>query len=111
MGGERLYPKSVGQWTSKSEQIEPVLTQPHYAIHHGCHGLFPDPPYRSEPSLPPPMARPISNAFAVRIDLRPHWVVGLLLILSHGLLYVSIILLYLILSVLLVYISTPDLHP
>ena len=45
------------------------------------------------------------------IDLRPHWVVGLLLILSHGLSYVSIILLYLILSILLDYISTSDLRP
>ena len=46
-----------------------------------------------------------------QIDLQPHWVVGLLLILSHGLLYVSIILLYLIFSILLDYISTSDLHP
>ena len=46
-----------------------------------------------------------------QINLRPHWVVGLLLILSHGLSYVSIMLLYLILSILVVYISTPDLHP
>ena len=45
------------------------------------------------------------------IDLRPHWVIGLLLILSHGLLYVSIILLYLIFLILLDYISTSDLHP
>ena len=45
------------------------------------------------------------------IDLRPNWVIGLLLILSYGLSYVSIILLYLILSILLVYISTPDLRP
>ena len=47
----------------------------------------------------------------LRIDLRPHWVVGLLLILSHGLLYASIILLYLVLSILLDYTSTSDLHP
>ena len=46
-----------------------------------------------------------------RIDLQPNWVVSLLLILSYGLSYVSIILLYLILSILLVYISTPDLCP
>ena len=46
-----------------------------------------------------------------QIDLRPHWVVGLLLTLSHGLSYVSISLLYLILSILLDYISTSDLHP
>ena len=45
------------------------------------------------------------------IDLRPHWVVSLLLILSHGLLYVSVILLYLIFSILLDYILTSDLHP
>ena len=44
-------------------------------------------------------------------DLRPNWVIGLLLILSHGLSYVSIILLYLILSNLLVYILIPDLDP
>ena len=46
-----------------------------------------------------------------QIDLQPHWVIGLLLILSHGLLYVSIILLYLIFSILLDYISTSDLRP
>ena len=46
-----------------------------------------------------------------QINLRPHWVIGLLLILSHRLSYVSIILLYSILSILLVYILTPDLHP
>ena len=39
-----------------------------------------------------------------QIDLWPHWVVSLLLILSHRLSYVSIILLYLILSILLLYI-------
>ena len=46
-----------------------------------------------------------------RIDLRPHWVIGLLLILSHRLSYVSIILLYLILSILLDYTSISDLRP
>ena len=46
-----------------------------------------------------------------QISLRPNWVIGLLLILSHRLLYVSIFLLYLILSILLVYISIPDLRP
>ena len=45
-----------------------------------------------------------------QIDLRPHWVVGLLT-LSHRLLYVAISLLYLILSILLDYISTSDLRP
>ena len=46
-----------------------------------------------------------------QIDLRPHWVIGLLLTLSHGLSYVSISILYLILSILLDYISTSDLRP
>ena len=36
---------------------------------------------------------------------------GLCLILSHGLLYASIILLYLVLSILLDYTSTSDLRP
>ena len=47
----------------------------------------------------------------VRINLQPNWVIGLLLILSYGLSYVPIILLYLILSILLVYILIPDLRP
>ena len=47
----------------------------------------------------------------LRIDLRPHQVVSLLLILSHGLSYASIILLYLVLSILLDYTSTSDLRP
>ena len=46
-----------------------------------------------------------------RIDLRPHWVVGLLPILSHRLSYASIILLYLVLSILLDNTSTSDLCP
>ena len=46
-----------------------------------------------------------------QISLQSNWVISLLLILSHGLLYVSIILLYLILSILLVYITIPNLHP
>ena len=45
------------------------------------------------------------------IGLRPNWVGGLLLILSHGLSYVSVIFLYLIPSILLVYILIPDLCP
>ena len=44
-------------------------------------------------------------------DLQPHRVVGLLLILSHGLSYASIMLLYLVLSILLDYILTSDLCP
>ena len=47
----------------------------------------------------------------IRINLRPNWVVDLLLILFYRLLYVPIILLYLILSILCVYISIPDLRP
>ena len=47
----------------------------------------------------------------VRINLQPNWVIGLLLIISYGLSYVPIILLYLILSILHVYISIPDLCP
>ena len=47
----------------------------------------------------------------VWINLQPNWVVSLLLILSYGLSYVPIILLYLILLILLVYISIPDLCP
>ena len=46
-----------------------------------------------------------------QIGLRPNRVIGLLLILSHRLSYVSVIFLYLILSILLVYISIPDLRP
>ena len=46
-----------------------------------------------------------------QIDLRPNWVIGLLLILSYGLSYASIILLYLILLILLVYISTQTFIP
>ena len=33
-----------------------------------CHGLSPDPPYPSEASLPPPMVRPISDAFRSTSD-------------------------------------------
>ena len=47
----------------------------------------------------------------LRIDLRPHQVIGLLLILSHRLSYASIILLYLVLSILLDYTSTSNLRP
>ena len=47
----------------------------------------------------------------LQIDLRPHQVIGLLLILSHRLSYASIILLYLVLSILLDYTSTSNLHP
>ena len=47
----------------------------------------------------------------IRINLRPNWVVNLLLILSYRLLYIPIILLYLILLILRVYISIPDLRP
>jgi len=43
--------------------------------------------------------------------LRPTWVVGLLLILSHRLPYVPILFLYLILSIPPVYISVSDLRP
>ena len=46
-----------------------------------------------------------------QIGLRPNWVIGLLLILSHALSYVSVIFLYLILLILLVYISIPNLRP
>ena len=47
----------------------------------------------------------------VWINLWPNWVIGLLLILSYGLLYGPIILLYLILLILLVYIFIPVLRP
>ena len=47
----------------------------------------------------------------LQIDLQPHRVVGLLLILSHGLSYASIILLYLVLSMLLDYTLTSNLCP
>ena len=47
----------------------------------------------------------------VRINLRPNWVIGLLLIFSYRLSYVPIILLYFILSILHVHISIPNLHP
>ena len=58
-----------------------------------------------------PTSNSLTHFQRFRIDLRPHWVVGLLLILSHGLSYVSIILLYLILSILLDYTLTSDLRP
>ena len=45
------------------------------------------------------------------INLRPNWVISLLLICSRGLSYLSIILLYSILTILLVYILIPDLCP
>ena len=77
----------------------------------------PSPPSSGRPHLRPAVptfVRPSSDrtTHIVRsIRLDPPDLTGLSLILSHGLSYASIILLYLVLSILLDYTSTSNLHP
>ena len=56
--------------TLDREEVTAKLYEGKFHEHNGehCHGLSPGPPCPSEPSLPPLMAQPISDAFGSTSD-------------------------------------------